>query len=62
MRPKSLLVSSLCALLLHKGSGAEIAVSPEAGIGEGCVARSTKRGDLQSGRPTIKSIRAAAAK
>jgi hypothetical protein len=62
MRPKLLLVSSLRALLLHKGLGAEIAVSPEARVGEGYVARPMERGDLQSGYPTIKSTRAVAAK
>jgi hypothetical protein len=61
-RPKSLPISSLSALLWHEGSGAEIMVSPEVGVGGGCVTRSTERGDLQRRRPTIESIRAAAAK
>jgi hypothetical protein len=62
MRPKSLPVSSLRALLLHEGSKAGIMVSPEVGAGGGCVARPTERGDLQRRRPTIESIRASAAK
>jgi hypothetical protein len=62
MRPESLPTSSLRALLWHEGSGAEITVSPEEGVGEGCVAKSTERRDLQKRRPTIESIRAAAVK
>jgi hypothetical protein len=62
MRPKSLPVSSLRALLLHEGPEAGITVSSEVGAGGGCVARSMERGDLQRRHPMIESIRAAAAK
>jgi hypothetical protein len=60
-RPESLPVSSLRALLLHERSGAEITACPEAGAGGGCVTGSMERGELQRRRPTIESIRAAAA-
>jgi hypothetical protein len=56
MRPELLPTSSLHALLWHEGSGAEITVSPEEGVGGGCVARPTERGDLQKRRPTIESM------
>jgi hypothetical protein len=62
MRPESLPISPLRALLWHEGSGAEITVSPEAGMVGGCVAGSAERGGLQRRCPTIESIRATAAK
>jgi hypothetical protein len=62
MRPESLPTSSLRALLWYEGSGAKITVSPEEGVGGGCIAKSTERGELQKRCPMIKSIRAAAVK
>jgi hypothetical protein len=62
MRPESPPISSLRALLRQEGSRAGVAVSPEATAGGGWAAKPTERGDLQRGRPTTKSIGAAAVK
>jgi hypothetical protein len=56
------LASSLRTLLLLERSGVEFPVSPDATAGEGCVSRSTERGDLQREHPIVRLIRKVTAK